>query len=130
MKSLAPRKTIDADVRALVLLGENRTSTVQTYEELLPSPDHSPLSLLCCLTLLKLLPEIQMMYKMPEMKRLCTTAVLAQPVRICSIRGKQQHRLFLLLDKDELIITDAFLHNLLSLTNHSHLKCLLSLQIC
>lgn len=37
--------------------------------------------------------------------------------------------IFLLLDKDELIITDAFLHNLLSLTKHSDLKCLISLQI-
>lgn len=38
--------------------------------------------------------------------------------------------IFLLLDKDELIITDAFLHNLLSLTQHGGLKRLLSLQIC
>lgn len=38
--------------------------------------------------------------------------------------------IFLLLDKDEFIITDAFLHNLLSLTQHRGLKRLLSLQIC
>lgn len=37
---------------------------------------------------------------------------------------------FLLLDKDELIITNAFLHNLLSLTEHRGFKRLLSLQVC
>lgn len=36
---------------------------------------------------------------------------------------------FLLLDKDELIIADAILHNLLSLTKHGGLKRLLSLKI-
>lgn len=36
---------------------------------------------------------------------------------------------FLLLDKDELVITDAILHNLLSLTEHGGLERLLSLQI-
>lgn len=35
----------------------------------------------------------------------------------------------LLLDKDELVVTDTFLHNLLSQTEHSGLKCLLSLKI-
>lgn len=36
---------------------------------------------------------------------------------------------FLLFDKDELVITDALLHNLLSLAKHSGLKRLLSFQI-
>lgn len=36
---------------------------------------------------------------------------------------------FLLFDKDELVITDALLHNLLSLAKHSDLKRLLSFQI-
>lgn len=36
---------------------------------------------------------------------------------------------FLLLDENELVITDSFLHNLLSLTEHSDFKCLLSFQI-
>lgn len=36
---------------------------------------------------------------------------------------------FLLLDEDEFIVTDAFLHNLLSLAEHCGLKRLLSLQI-